>query len=317
MNDAIKAGQSAKAVEDMLRDELAQGDVVLSTATPILRHLLANDDHALFNDEVIATIRGMMVHLGRQMLFKLAEELKTDDRSEFVSQYQDALATALLQDTAFLGHAHALAVEAQLTERLQSRSGVDPVLTPLLQELTASTTQAADAMRVVASQARFMQHQRRMELPLDELPAELFHGATKALKNNLPDYATETKSVCDRLRADYREGERRVGQMTKLVLTLGSDGNRALSIANAGLSFFATALHMVAAQDRDLVVLSLGENQCARLALSLRAAGLDQGEVEEQFIYLHPETTLPDGFDALQADQAAQLLHSAAAKQVH
>ena len=204
MNNTNKAGHSADSVEDMLRGELAQGDVILSTARPILRHLLANDDHALFSDEVIAKIRGMMVHLARQLLFKLAEELKKDERGAFVEQRQDALATVLLEDTAFLGHAHALAIEAQLAERLQARSGIDPVLSPLMQELAASSdgAQAAAAMRIVASQARFMQHQRRMELPLAELPAELFHAATKALK-------TRTGRLSDRSTISMRPTARR------------------------------------------------------------------------------------------------------------
>ena len=70
---------------------------------------------------------------------------------------------------------------------------------------------------------------------------------------------------------------------------------------------------MASEQERDVVILSLGENQCARLALSLRAAGLGQSAVEEQFIYLHPDITLPVGFDALRADQAASLLNAASA----
>ena len=313
MNDTNQSVNSAESVEDMLRGELAQGDVILSTARPILRHLLANDDHALFSDEVIAKIRGMMVHLARQLLFALGEELKKDDREDFVKQRQDALATRLLEDTAFLGHAHALSIEAQLAERLQARSGIDPVLSPLLQELAASGEEAdaAAAMRVVASQARFMQHQRRMELPLGELPAELFHAATRALKTEQVDYPSEAQTVCDRLRAGFTESERRVGQMARLVMAMGSNAKRALAVDHAGLAVFSTALHMASEQDRDVMVLSLGENQCARLALSLRAAGLGQSAVEEQFLYLHPEITLPAGFDALRADRAAALLTSA------
>ncbi|MWV27924.1 hypothetical protein [Aurantiacibacter rhizosphaerae] len=314
MNDTNTTGQSATNVEDMLRGELAQGDVILSTARPILRHLLANDDHALFNDEVIAKIRGMMGHLARQLLFKLAEVVAKEAQSEFVDARQDQLATLLLEDTAFLGHAHALSIEAQLADRLNSRSGIDPVLSPLLQELAASKDemQAAAAMRVVAAQARFMQHQRRMELPLAELPAELFHAATKALKNSQTDYSAEAQSVCDRLRSEYSESDRRVGQITRLVMAMGSTATRALAVDHAGLSVFLTALYMASEQDRDVVVLSLGENQCARLALSLRAAGLGQSAVEEQFLYLHPDITLPEGFDMLRADRAAALLTSAA-----
>lgn len=319
MNDTATAGPSAESVEDMLRGELAQGDVILSTARPILRHLLANDDHALFSDEVIAKIRGMMVHLSRQMLFELAAELAFPDRDEFVDGRQDELATLLLEDTAFLGHAHALTIEAQLAERLHGRSGIDPVLSPLMQELAASSDQAlaAAAMHVLAAQARFMQKQRRMELPLAELPAELFHTATKLLKTSQDDHADAAKAVCNRLRKNFDESERRIGQMTRLVMAMNQTARRALSVDHAGLSLFSTALSMACEQERDIVVLSLGENQCARLAISLRAAGLNQSAVEEQFLYLHPEITLPNGFDALRADRAAELLGAAAPGTAH
>lgn len=313
MNTVAPSRPSVQSVEDMLRRELAQGDVFLSTARPILRHLLANDEHALFSDEVIARIRGMMQHLARQMLFQLADVLGKDDRGQWVDERQDPLATQLLEDTALLGHAHALCIEAQLAERLQQRSGIDPVLSPLLQELAASQDQAlaAAAMRVVAAQARFMQHQRRMELPLAELPAELFYTAISLLPSSQEDYPAEAKAVCEHLRANYDESERRIGQMMRLVMAMGPQARRALAVDHAGLAIFVTALAMASEQDRDVAVLSLGENQRARLAISLRAAGLGQKAVEEQFLYLHPEITLPEGFDMLRTDRAAELLANA------
>lgn len=319
MSETTKAGPSASSVEDMLRGELAQGDVILSTARPILRHLLANDDHVLFSDEVIARIRGMMVHVARQLLFALATELEAVDRSAFAEEHQNGLASALLGDTAFLGHAHALSIEAQLADRLQARSGIDPVLSPLLQEFAASSdeTVAAAAMRVVAAQARFMQHQRRMELPLSELPAELFHAATKTLKTVMTDYSVEAKAARDRLRADYDEGDRRIGQITRMMVRMSKSAERALAVEQAGLAIFTTVLSMATNQDRDVVVLSLVDKQCARLAISLRAAGLGQAKLEEQFIHLHPEVSLPPGFDALGPDRAAALLDGATPGATH
>ena len=312
MSNNSHPANGAQSVEDSLRAELAQGDVILATARPILRHLLANDDHALFSDEVIAKIRGMMLHIARQLLFEVAEKAGEEDRTAFTSQHEEGLAQNFLEDTAFLAHAHALTIEAQLADRLQQRSDVDGVLSPLLQELAASTDEAtaSAAMHVVASQARFMQQMRRMELPLTELPAELFHACTQSLLHH-PDIEDGlAQKVVSQMRATFDESQHRIGQVTRLLIGLGSEAMRALAVNHAGLSIFATALAMASEQDRDVVVLSLGENQCARLALSLRAAGLDQGEVEEQFVYLHPEISLPDGFDRLLRDQAAALLSS-------
>ena len=61
MTAATLAEPTLESVESMLRAELAQGDAMLSTAAPILRHLLVNDDLALFSDEVVARVRGMLL----------------------------------------------------------------------------------------------------------------------------------------------------------------------------------------------------------------------------------------------------------------
>jgi hypothetical protein len=303
--------QPAEAVERLLRDELGRGDAMIATSRPILRHLLANDDHALFSDEMIARIRGMMNHVAVQLLFAQAAAADALDRAGYAAERQDALAQALFEDTDFLAHAHALTLEAQLTERLQGRSGIDAVLTPLVQELAAAKEMdvAGLAMAVLAAQARFMQHHRRMELPLAELPGDLFHRAFQLLSSQAEDDPAADKAA-QQWRGRYEEGVGRLGLLARLVMTLGQKATRALAIDHAGVAIFATALAMASGQDRGLTVLSFADRQFARLALALRAAGLKQQAVEEQFLYLHPETALPDGFEAMRADRAAALLAS-------
>src|SRR5687768_12620575 len=302
--------QAVESVELVLRDELGRGDAMIATSRPILRHLLANDDHALFNDEMIARIRGMMSHIASQLLFAQAEAARTADRAGYVAEREEDLAQALFEDTEFLGHAHALTLEAQLAERLQGRSGIDSVLSPLVQELAADkeTDMAALAMAVLAAQARFMQHHRRMELPLSELPGDLFHRAL-LLQREYAGEAGDAAAEAERLlRETFEEGASRLGLLTRLVVAMGQRAVRALAIDHAGLAIFSTALAMASNQDRGLAVLSFADRQFARLALALRAAGLKQQAVEEQFLYLHPEIALPDGFDMVRADRAAALL---------
>ncbi|MFN5819360.1 MAG: hypothetical protein ACK44Y_02890, partial [Novosphingobium sp.] len=50
------------------------------------------------------------------------------------------------------------------------------------------------------------------------------------------------------------------------------------------------------------------EGQLARLALALRAAGVRPENVEEQVLAIHPDVSLPEGFETLGADRAAALL---------
>ena len=311
--------QAAETVERVLRDELVEGDAMIAAARPILRHLLANDDSGLFSDETIARVRGLLLNVADQLLFAQAAAAEARDRPAYVIVRQDDLAQALFADAGFLAHAHALTVEAQLIERLQGRSGIDPVLTPLVQELVASKDGAAAglAMAVLAAQARFQQHWRRMELPLGELPGDLFHRALLILREVAhPEDDASAEMAEGQLREGYQEGAGRLGLIARLVMGMGQKAVRALSIDHAGLAVFATALAMASRQERDLVVLSFAERQYARLALSLCASGLSQQAMHEQFLYLHPDLALPEGFEMLRPDRAGALLaasHPAAA----
>lgn len=319
MSEQNSSGNAAESVEKTMQRELAHGDVIIATAPPILRHLLANVDHALFNDQVIATIRGMMMHLSREMLFTLAEGSGVNDRPAFIADLQEKLAVALLEEADFLAHAHALTIEAQYAERLSQRSGIDAVLSPLLQELAASSdeTAARGAMLALAAQARFMQQQRRMELPLNELPHDLFERAMQLFREHTADHAEKAadaeKTMCDA----YNPGQRRVGQFVELISAMQHRATKALEVDHAGVSIFVTALGMAAEQSRDVAIMSLGENQLARLALSLRAAGLGPSAIEEQFLYLHPDVSLPEGFASLRVDQATTILESARSEGTH
>jgi hypothetical protein len=312
MTVATLAEPTLESVESLLREELAQGDVMLSTATPILRHLLVNDDQALFSDEVVARTRGMLTDVARQLLHAQAEAARIVERETFLAEREDALAEALANEPPFLAHVHALTIEAKLTLQLQTRSNIDPVLCPLLQELVASRDDvvAGSAMAVLAAQARFIQHHRRMALPLGELPGDLFHSALLVLRAQAGEYEDAATAAERSLRDAFDESHGRLGLIARLVMRMGKTAPRALNVDNAGLGIFATALAMASGQERHLTVLSFSDRQFARLALALRAAGLKQPVVEEQFQYLHPEIALPEGFDKLTADRAAMLLAS-------
>jgi len=89
---------------------------------------------------------------------------------------------------------------------------------------------------------------------------------------------------------------------------MGGGATAALSITHAGVGIFLSALALASGQDRDMAVLATNEGQLARLAIALRASGLKPQSIEEQFDSLHPEVSLPEGFDQLGSDTAAALL---------
>jgi hypothetical protein len=301
---------TVEAVDEGLRLELARGDAVLASAQPILRHLLANDDRALFSDGTVASIRGMILDIATQLLIAEAEAARSKDPAGFVTEHQDDLTASLIKDDALLAHTHALTLEAQLIERLRDRSGIDPVLSPLMQELLADPDPdvAATAMALLAAQARFMQQSRRMELPLAELPGELFHRALLAFGDREAGDSEVRVVAAAKLRDSFVERDGRLGLLTRIVTAPGSKANRALAIEHAGLSIFATVLSFASDQRRATTVLTMADLRVARFALALRVAGLQQRDLEEQFLLLHPDAPLPPGVDPMSADRAAELL---------
>jgi hypothetical protein len=303
MTDAGISPRVTDSVESRLRDALERGDAVIGTVPPVLRHLLASDDSGLFADAILARVRGMIADIAQQLVEHMGGE----------EQDGPALITALMANPVFLTHVHALVLEWQLTERLQAGLALDPVLSPLLQALIASSDQttAALAMKFLAAQARFGQAQRRMRLPLAELPGDLLHGALVAMRGVAgarPDADARAAAAETAIRTDYGESRSRIGLISRLVTGMGAGAVAALSIHHAGAAIFLSALGIASGQDRDLATLATSETQRTRLALALCAAGLKPSAIEEQLLALDPHAALPEGLDRLTPDRAAALL---------
>lgn len=298
------------AIEDVLRAELAHGDAMIGTIVPIMRHLLASDDHSVFSEEIVARSRAMLEDIARQLLVARAEAAEAESPRATDGDELAVLVNGLCADPTLLGHVHALAVEWQLTERLHARLGLDPVLSPLLQALIASTEPAVSSagMSLLAAQTRFTQAQRRMQLSLMELPADLLHAALVALQTHGGGQDAHAAAAERKLCEQFDEGRSRLGLMTRLVLGMGGGAHAALSIEHAGVALFLTALSIATGQDRALATLATNEGQAARLALALSSAGMKSGLVEQQFAALHPDISLPEGFGDLGADRAAAVL---------
>jgi len=113
------------------------------------------------------------------------------------------------------------------------------------------------------------------------------------------------------IRAGFAEAGSRLSLIARLVGAMDSGGVGALCVTHAGVVIFLTALGLASGQSRDLTVFTTGESQAARFALALSSAGLKHPAVEAEFLALHPDLTLPEGFDSLGADRAAALLAAA------
>ena len=297
--------------EDTLREALARGDAALARIGPILSHLLATPDHSLFSDEIVARIRGMCHHLAWQVLRAQAEAAGQASREAFAERHGEALAEHFFGNPALLAHCHALAIEWQLTEKLETQYGIDPVLSPLVQELIADedSSVASAAMASLTAQARFSQSQRRMELPLSELPGDLFHELLigwRSYSGNLRSDAMIRAEA--KLREGFDEGAGRIALLARVVTGMGNKGLRALDIDRAGAALLLSALAARSGQSRVAAVLSTNHRQTARLALGLRAAGLDSADIERQVLRLDPQAEPPRGIANIAAEEARRLL---------
>ncbi|MCJ1960160.1 hypothetical protein [Novosphingobium mangrovi (ex Hu et al. 2023)] len=319
MNDQAAFRDGARQLESMMGEELARGDASAQTMLPILRHLISAQDNSVFSDEILARVRGMVGDLAGQLMAALTSCRSDPDALADYGSQTALLGQALIDNPQLLTHLHGLALEWQLTERLQARHALDPVVPPLLQALISSNDPETQdtAMRFLAAQARWGQAQRRMRLPLTELPGELLHAALMTLvqlDGENPRWIADCERAAAEVRARFDEGASRIGLAAQLILALGGGAQAALSICSAGLALFLSALALASGQERDHVIFSTHEGQMARLALSLRAAGLKTGAIEQEFLALHPDVLLPEGFGSIGADRAAAILNSVAGR---
>lgn len=311
MSETLTGSESDEQVEARLRLELAQGDQALSGVPPVLGHLLSAAAPALVTDDLLAHIRGMLGSLARQLVD--AEDRATKAKrteNERIARI-DALGINMATGNVILSFAFAIAMEGQLSEELQERSGIDQVLPPLMQELIASDDDSVAelAMATMAAQARFIQSHRRMSMPLSELPAELFHEVLRCWSHFAKDVSPACKTQVEALlRAEYDESSTRVGKIGRLISKLQAGARAALSLDHAGFALFTSALSARSKQSREMTVLSCHPSQLVRLAVALRATGLDHGETAQVFNQISPTSSLPAGVECLDQQRAQQLL---------
>ncbi len=315
MSEAVSNTIDDSQVEALMRDELAQGDQALAGVAPVLGHLLTSAGHVLVSEDVVARMRGMLGDLAAQLLQAEAAAANPKDRSSIPDERVDRLGARLAENGIVLGYCYSVAIEALLTEELEQRAGINQVLPPLMQELIASQDEgtAELAMASMAAQARFVQTQRRMSLPLTEVPAELFHELVKIWSGFARDVDPATRSQVEALlRAKHDESSSRYGLLTRLVSKLNAGALAALVVEHGGFALFATALASLTRQPRELAVLSCHPRQQARLALSLRAAGVKPEDIAQQLLVIQPDSALPDGFAEIGKDQARAMLDASA-----
>lgn len=297
----------ANFAEHPLRVALARGDDVLSRSGSALQHILAAPDRSLLSDAVVAQVGGMLADLADQLVDARIAVVDPDAARAAVT------ARLLLVDT-LRAHCQAIALEWRLSVQLEADLAIDPVLSPLLQELVGDPDPGvgAIAMAGLAAQARFAQAQRRLQLPLGELPAELFHAALLAARDAVE--ATDQNDVMraeTRLRAAYDEGAGRLSLLARLVTTADSISRPMPAVEEAGVALWLSTLAARSGESRERTACAAADPLLGRLLLTLRATGLSPAEAERQALRAQPNAILPHGLQDIGTREAAQWLAEA------
>ena len=301
--------QSA-SVDGFLREELARGNRARASVAPVFAHFLDSDGPSLFSDAIIASLRGQLDHLTRRLL---SEAISEGGGEALQSAAHQALSNRLAGDVVIVDHLYSTALEGVIAKKLEQTCAIDPVLSPLLQELITSDKPAIAelAMSVLAAQSRFCLSHRRMELPLGELPFEVFaraleHGDAAVSESGLP---SKPKAFAE-LKRGYDEGTNRIGLLARLTSAMKGGAVAGLDLAHAGFALFASSCAALLSLDREQAVFACHEGQSVRLALMLKAAGLSDDASERQIALLGGVKPLPSGLEAMSQAQARDVLAS-------
>lgn len=297
---APRAPTPADPAEHPLRASLSRGDAARALSTPALLHMLLARDRAFLDEAVVAHVGGMVADLARQLA----------ELGEGSAESRAKLAERLLESSELRVHCHALALEWRLALWLEEERALDPVLSPLLQELVQDSSDAVSALAMAAlsAQARFAQAQRRMELPLDELPAELYDMALRIAAEAIPSWDAASEAG---LRAEYDEGIARLALLSRLADEGGTVPAAMLEIDQAGAPLWLSALAARSGQRREQVAFAASASELGRLLLTLRAAGVLPANAERQALVLHPDAVPPPGLHDIGIREAAQWLAEA------
>ncbi len=282
-----------------LRNALAHERVVTRGALQALPNLLGGGE-GLLGQDVVARVAGMTGSLAHRLTGQLSD--KPDPERE------RAIAARLAREPDVLAYLQALALEFRVGQRLFRDHALDPVASPTLSEFVGSGEPALSSIvaAVLAAQARFCGYMAAMELPIGELPAELFHAAIACAQSE-----SERPFPAD-ARKSYVEADGRLSLLDQLATALlGQDGHPP-DLRRDGLALFLSRIAMKSGHDRADLVLSLSSRDSLAFALVLLAADLQPTEAARQFALICPEARLPGGLWETTAAKARSLLETPA-----
>jgi len=319
-NSMTPSDRSAPKVD--MRAALARCDFARRSQVPVLAHLLGAPVKHSINAEIVARVRSAIEHLAAQLAAAAFGDGAKIDQGALAlvpptgaEREIDALTAQFWGWPELLEHVLARVLEGQLALDLEQRHSLDPVLSPLFQELIASERpeRAQLAMAALTAQARFIESFRRMRLPVLQLSAELFsalveRGARILARNGTKADAARVERGLATLRTRYDEAETREGLFSQLIAALGRARCAALDLEHAGVALFSSALAESAGTARANVVGALQAAQHPLLVTQMRAAGLERERVVDTIEFMRGDWSLCAAALELDTERARDLL---------
>lgn len=294
-----RAQNQAEYSDHPLRAALVRGDRLLDRSGPALEHLLGIGNRSLLSDAVVAQVGAMLADLAERLASAIGDGTQGD--------LAKSICDRLTRHEQLRRHCQSLALEWRLALLLEDQLALDPVLSPSFSVLVGGGDALISplAMATLAAQTRFAQTSRRMELPLEELPAELFHEALEIARHELGPGDPTAKRGEARLRAAYDEGASRLALMARLVSGVDVREYRLFAVEEAGVALWLSALSASSGENRDVTACAAGDPSLGRLLLTMRAAGVASAEAERQVLSIHPDADLPRGLQDIGTREAA------------
>lgn len=279
-----------------LHDVLAAADRLRATLPEQLQHRVALADPGLFDDEIIARTRGLLLHLTEQIAGSKPVEHNAGVRDSDVRYNirRDAILRDVFANEALLSYTHAATLEYVLTCRLSDEADLDPALSPLLQDLAGRPDQTLSqlATSAISLQSRFLTDMRRMQMPLRQLPGDLLHTAL-AIGRAHSDNTLLADAIDQAVQVSYDEAATRLGLLGLIVNVPGFPALRGLRLEDAGTPLFLSSLSAASSLGYEDAVMLTTRQQILRLALVLRGTGCSPRAVNHDLFLLHEQVAAP------------------------
>lgn len=280
----------------------------------IVADLAVTHDDALFNEEILAFVRGGARALATEILRRQATLATRSGSYDDTYARSIALSELLLRNAELRRLLHVSAIDATLCHLIADRSHTDPVLSPALVALADDTDDrcAGLAMAAMSAQALFLRNHRRKTIALLDLPAEILHATLLDTRSFPTEIGDEDIARAELLcRTEYSEASTRLAIFDALVDCIDDRFTGSLTMDSMGVPLFLSTLARRIDQSYASLVFAAAQRTAPNFGLCLKSAGLSDAEIFRHFDILGHDDAAKQDWSAVDIGSAGKLLLAA------